>query len=108
MTNNFFFFAACRNCRVQCEGSLCNICLERPECRRCRRRLSNDLFTSDPEICDACLRKIQKGASRSALDGTVTEHDLETSDNDIDLQAFLMNNNGELLSILQRALDANM
>ena len=105
---NGYFFTVCRNCHVQCTSNLCIVCLLKPECRRCRRRLPNNLFARGSDVCETCVRKTQKGPSRSALDGAVTEYDLETSDSDVDLRSFLMNNNGELVNILQRALDTNM
>ena len=51
---------------------------------------------------------MQNGPSRSALEGTVAEYDVETGDFAADLRAFLANHSRDLLGILQRELDANV
>jgi hypothetical protein len=51
---------------------------------------------------------MQSGATRAALAGTVTEFDVETSDFDADLQAFLANHSSDMLDIIQKELHANV
>ena len=66
------FFTACRNCRLPTtDGTLCRICLSKPECDRCHRRLERHSFANSSTTCNACLNK--QLPRRSALEDRIQE-----------------------------------
>ena len=94
----------CRNCRVPCDGDYCRICCDRRVCDLCHRRLEARLFTLRDTICDTCVRKNQHHSVRTALDGIVEEHEIQTSEFDVDLHVYLNEHEDEIVHILQQAV----
>ena len=79
----------CTNCRVPCDGTFCRICQELKECQECGRRLSTQLYTEQDDVCNACVRRNQRSLHRTAMEGTVEEHEIPTSETDVDITAFI-------------------
>jgi hypothetical protein len=90
---------------MRASNDLCSTCSNNPECQRCKRRLPPGLFVSRSEICETCLRKLQDGRHRSALDGVVMEYQLPTSEFDGDLDAYINSHIDSITDLLQNAID---
>jgi hypothetical protein len=75
----------CANCRVACDGTYCRICQDLKECAECGRRLSAQLYTQRDDVCNTCVRRSQRSLHRTAMEGTVEEYEIPTSETDADI-----------------------
>jgi hypothetical protein len=95
----------CANCRVACDGTYCRICQDLKECVECGRRLSAQLYTQRDDMCNTCVRRSQRSLHRTAMEGTVEEHEIPTSETDADVHVFLNQHEDEITRILEEAVN---
>jgi hypothetical protein len=72
----------------------------------CRRRLSAQLYTQRDDVCNTCVRRRQRSLHRTAMEGTVEEHEIPKSEIDADVHVFLNQNQreSEIKRILEEAV----
>ena len=95
----------CANCRVACDGTYCRVCQDLKECVECGRRLSDQLYTQRDDVCNTCVRRSQRLLHRTAMEGTVEEHEIPTSENDVDIHVFLNQSEGEITRIPEESIN---
>jgi hypothetical protein len=94
------------NCRVQCEGVICSLCASRRRCARCPRHLPDTRFEDETvSICKACRKRRSYLPNRTAVSGTVREHEIVTAENNHDLHIFLEVNGDEIRGLLEDAIE---
>jgi hypothetical protein len=101
----YYVMDRCVNCRVACDGTYCRICQDLKECGECGRRLSAQLYTQRDDVCNTCVRRSQRSLHRTAMEGTVEEYELPTSETDADIHIFLNQNEDERTRILEEAVN---
>ena len=95
----------CKNCRVPCDGTYCRICQDLKECHECKRRLSAQLYTERDDVCNTCVRRSQRAVHRTAMEGAVEEHEIPTSETDVDIHVFLNRHEEDIRRLLEDAID---
>jgi hypothetical protein len=63
------------------------------------------LFTIRDTVCDTCVRKKEHPTIQRAVNGIVEEHEIPISGNDSDLHVFLGENERDVVSVLERAIN---
>jgi hypothetical protein len=88
------------------DGMYCRICQDHQEREECERRLSAQLFTQRDDVCNTCVRRSQRSLHRTAMEGTVEEHEITTA-GDADVYVFLNQHEGEITRFLEETVNRN-
>ena len=70
----------CKNCKTSSPTTICSLCINLPQCTKCRRYLRVELFKSGDGKCDTCHNTPIR--SKYALNGVVEEHQISINSPD--------------------------
>src|SRR5664279_5114833 len=95
----------CSNCRLPSGDSpLCELCIDRRECPRCRRRLDDKSFRpGHRDFCEACWKKLHRANRAKRFCGVLTELDIPVLCQSTDLQTFVRSNARQIESAINES-----
>jgi hypothetical protein len=103
---DFCVAAHCRNCRrpIYIEHRpVCDACLDRQRCVRCRRYLHQRCFVDNPTICQACSKR--DTTTRRAIDGIFEAHTMDATPADDDVAIYFRDREAAIRTTLRDALN---
>src|SRR5664279_143372 len=100
----------CSNCRLPSGDSpLCELCIDRRECPRCRRRLDDKSFRpGHRDFCEACWKKLHRANRAKSFHSVLTELDIPVLCQSTDIRTFINSSARQIESAINESAARHM